>query len=97
MSEKVREFWIIDKDIGDGIGLVKGTMLALSIKPEGVTYDKHKEYFIHTIDKQAYDRLAEINKVLTEALEMYAMTNETFPEYGDVAREAIAKAKEMGK
>lgn len=30
---------------------------------------------------------------LVEALETYAMTNETFPEYGDVARQALADLK----
>lgn len=28
---------------------------------------------------------------LISALEIYAMTNETFPEYGDAAREALKK------
>lgn len=32
-------------------------------------------------------------KELTAALELYAMTNETFPEYGDVARRALEESE----
>ena len=34
-------------------------------------------------------------KRLESALSMYAMTNETFPEYGDAAREALAYLNEI--
>lgn len=37
-----------------------------------------------------FEALAQAEK-LASALEVYAMTNETFPEYGDVAQEALAE------
>jgi len=40
--------------------------------------------------------LGQVRRLVT-ALEVYAMTNETFPEYGDVAREALAKWAELTK
>lgn len=43
-------------------------------------------------------QLAEARALLGEcktAFEVYAMTNETFPEYGDVARQSLAKLNEF--
>lgn len=37
--------------------------------------------------------LKEKLRIATTALEVYAMTNETFPEYGTVAKEALEKIK----
>lgn len=40
-------------------------------------------------------KLLKIIEVYQDAIDMYAMTNETFPEYGDVARKAKAKAEQI--
>jgi hypothetical protein len=39
--------------------------------------------------------LLEVVRVYQLALEVYAMTNESFPEYGDVARDVLTKADEI--
>lgn len=54
----------------------------------------HEQQF-HMIEHSAYDSLKREAEKLVEALETYAMTNETFPEYGDVARKAIADYKKF--
>lgn len=90
MSEKVREFWFIKNNLG--------TAICFAEIPPSKSYKKY-------IDKQAYDRLAEINKVLVEAL------IKMFPSHSkecnssrcvdyclrDIKNRALAKAKEMGK
>jgi len=38
-----------------------------------------------------FQKLREENEALKTALEVYAMTKETFPEYGNVAKEVLAK------
>lgn len=51
------------------------------------------------VDKAEYDRLAEINKVLTEALGNVAnvTTDGSVLYCRTISRSALAKAKEMGK
>ena len=48
---------------------------------------------INAAISEAGKRLGAENQALREALEIYAITNETFPEYGDVAREVLNKYK----
>lgn len=59
MSEKVNEpkhFWILKENVKNGDAVVDDP-------PDFI------ELFYHAINKTDYDRLAEINKVLVEALE----------------------------
>ncbi len=44
--------------------------------------------------ERALERERARRAILENALEVYAMTNETFPEYGDVARQALEQARE---
>lgn len=61
-------------------------------KKRGLEWATKHGNLIVAFNKQ-YDELKLLEKriqVLTEALEIYAATNETFPEYGDVARKTLA-------
>lgn len=77
-----------------------------AIAPDGGNYEVfeliEKAYadFRERTAQSELSRVRAQNEVLKCALEMYAITNETFPEYGDVARQALQDAellaKEMG-
>lgn len=41
--------------------------------------------------------LKDLIEMLKETLEIYAMTNETFPEYGDAAKRALERANRLKK
>jgi len=51
-------------------------------------------YAFHSRDAEI-DLLLQIIEKQSEALDVYAMTNETFPEYGDVARTTKAEVKQI--
>lgn len=94
------------ENIGPAWVVFQGEMTA--VKRDPIAWFKHTEdmnRFIFVPDErkkmnEEIERLKfeldhEIEKLgaCVKALEMYAMTNETFPEYGDVAREALAMVK----
>lgn len=67
--------------------------------------DKHLRTVAHVFDRVEQTFIAsaptDISFLLSiveeweRALQVYALTNETFPEYGDVARSVLAKAEEL--
>ena len=63
-------------------------------------YEKYMAQFhlsdrpmLEVIEIQAVKDLQEKLEIAETALDVYSMTNETFPEYGDVAREALQKIR----
>ncbi len=87
-----RKEWFLYKSTSDD----EDTMTAV---PRG--NDPHDQYanMITVTEITAFEvtQLREKLDTAIAALEMYAMTNETFPEYGDTARDALAKIKETEK
>jgi hypothetical protein len=81
-KDKAREFWL------EPTKLVHGFLAVASDVQQ-----KNPEKYIHVIEFSAYEELESKIAECVAALEVYAMTNETFPEYGDVAREVLAKVK----
>lgn len=63
-EKKHREFWIIDKVLGDGKTLVENTYLGSSDKPSEESFKKWPDSIIHVIEFSAYETaLAEIERL----------------------------------
>lgn len=99
MSEKVSEYWLIE-------GATR--IIACKVDPREIPGNESCVVLAHTIDKQDYDRLAEINKVLSEAfVRVESIAKPTLKTYRSdggkleailfEVRDSLAKVKEMGK
>jgi len=94
---EAREFWVYKGRSNFCQELIMDSDYETMVKqkPEGfydvVSTKDTVEGGIHVIEYSAYQKLREENEALKTALEVYAMTKETFPEYGNVAKEVLAK------
>lgn len=68
-TDKPREFWIVDHDLGDGKMLAKGTVMGSSIRPSEETISRFPDKLIHTIDFSAYEAVQKKLEIAINCLE----------------------------
>lgn len=101
MSEtksEAREFWITGLNDYDKIIFDQDDIKTFKsdFNADG-RYIHVVEYSAYEVLKMKHERVLQMLEIAETALEVYAMTNKTFPDYGAVARNALAQIQGMKK